>query len=58
MGKGWELFFNDWRVLVGEDGKVLETDLVVVVAQLPWLCTSYCWTTHFKMVKMKRIWEK
>ena len=35
-GKGWELFFNGWRVLVGED-KVLEMDLVVVVAQLPWL---------------------
>ena len=35
-GKGWELFFNGWRVLVGED-KVLEMDLVVVVAQLLWL---------------------
>ena len=34
--KGWELFFNGWRVLVGED-KVLEMDLVVVVAQLLWL---------------------
>ena len=36
-GKGWELFFNGWRVLVGEDEKVLEMDLVVVVAQLPLL---------------------
>ena len=36
-GKGWELFFNGWRVLVGEDEKVLEMDFVVVVAKLPWL---------------------
>ena len=51
IARGWrrgndELVFSG--VLVWEDEKVLETDVMVAQPQ----CTSCCWTMHLKVAKM------